>query len=122
MCVFCDIIKNKQYQYENELAVGFADSFPVSDGHTLVVPKRHAETFFDLTSEEISAMKKLADQIKSNLNEKYKPDGYNIGFNCGEFAGQSVFHCHMHIIPRYKGDIEKPRGGIRKILKRNSNY
>lgn len=117
-CIFCDIQTTNKILFENDLAVAFFDSFPVSDGHTLIVPKRHVKTFFDLSEDEISKMKLLADKVKEMLDEKFQPDGYNIGFNCGEYGGQTVMHCHMHIIPRYKGDIDNPRGGIRKIIKK----
>jgi len=122
-CVFCNIIKDKnEIILENDLAVAFFDSFPVSQGHTLIIPKRHAETYFDLTSEEIKAIFDLSKEVKNLLDNRYKPDGYNIGFNAGVVAGQSVMHCHMHVIPRYKGDQENPRGGIRKIVKNLKNY
>lgn len=117
-CIFCDIQTTHKILFENDLAVAFFDSFPVSDGHTLIVPKRHVKTFFDLSEDEISKMKLLADKVKEMLDEKFQPDGYNIGFNVGEYGGQTVMHCHMHIIPRYKGDIDNPRGGIRKIIKK----
>lgn len=107
---------------ENELAYAIFDSFPVNEGHTLIIPKRHAETYFDLTKEEAAAMQELALEVKKMLDEKYHPDGYNIGLNCGEWAGQTVMHCHMHVIPRYKGDIENPRGGVRKIIKNKVPY
>ena len=122
-CVFCKIIKNcGEIIAENELSIAFYDSFPVSDGHTLIIPKRHAETYFDLTKEEMASMLELSKEVKAILDKKYKPDGYNVGFNVGEYGGQTVMHCHMHVIPRYKGDIENPRGGIRKIIKMKTNY
>lgn len=121
-CIFCEKIKNKNYIFENELAVAFLDGFPVSKGHMLIIPKRHVETYFDVTKEEAAAMKELVDKAKDYLDKEYKPDGYNIGLNCGEYAGQTVMHCHMHVIPRYKGDIENPRGGVRKIIKSDSQY
>lgn len=122
-CVFCDIIDNKKdIIVENELSVAFYDSFPVSDGHTLIIPKRHIETYFDLTKEEIASMFELSNKVKALLEEKYHPDGYNVGFNVGVVGGQSVMHCHMHVIPRYKGDQENPRGGIRKVVKNKTNY
>ena len=116
-CIFCNIIKNKKYEYENDLAVAFSDGMPVSQGHMLVIPKRHCETYFDLTEEEIKAIFALSQVIKKDLDQKYHPDGFNIGFNVKEAGGQSVFHTHMHIIPRYRGDVENPRGGIRKVVK-----
>ena len=121
-CKFCEIIKNKQCLIENDLAVAFYDSFPVSDGHALVIPKRHVKTYFDLSDEEIKAMHSLSIKMKEIIDDKYHPDGYNVGFNVEEAGGQTVFHAHMHIIPRYKGDIENPRGGIRKIIKMKTDY
>ena len=121
-CKFCEIIKNKQFLIENDLAVAFYDSYPVSDGHALIIPKRHVETYFDLSEEEIKAMLSLSKEMKKIIDDKYHPDGYNVGFNVDEAGGQTVFHAHMHIIPRYKGDIENPRGGIRKIIKMKTNY
>ena len=114
-CPFCNLKEN--ILFENDLAIAFFDSFPVSKGHTLVIPKRHVETYFNLSKEEIEAMFELSNKVKEYLDNKYHPDGYNVGFNVEEAGGQSVMHCHMHIIPRYIGDIPHPRGGIRKILK-----
>ena len=121
-CIFCDIIKNKQFRFENDLAVAFFDAMPVSDGHTLIIPKRHCRDYFELTKEEMKAIYELSQEVKEYLDKTYHPDGYNVGFNVGEIGGQTVMHCHMHIIPRYKGDIENPRGGIRKIIKMKNNY
>ena len=121
-CVFCDIIKNKQFRFENDLAVAFFDAMPVSDGHTLIISKRHCRDYFELTKEEMKAIYELSQEVKEYLDKTYHPDGYNVGFNVGEIGGQTVMHCHMHIIPRYKGDIENPRGGIRKIIKMKNNY
>ena len=121
-CKFCEIIRNKEFLIENDLAVAFYDSFPVSDGHALIIPKRHVETYFDLSEEEIKAMLALSKEMKKIIDDRYHPDGYNVGFNVDEAGGQTVFHAHMHIIPRYKGDIENPRGGIRKIIKMKTNY
>lgn len=116
-CIFCKIINDKNYLFENDLAVAFLDNSPVSLGHMLVIPKRHARTYFDLTEEEIKAMFDLSLKVKEYLDNLYHPDGYNVGFNIDECGGQSVFHCHMHVIPRYRSDVENPRGGIRKILR-----
>ena len=121
-CVFCDLIDKKDYILENDLAVAFYDSFPVSEGHTLIIPKRHTKTYIDLTKEEMEAIFLLSNEVKKLLDEKYHPDGYNVGFNVNECGGQSVMHCHMHIIPRYKGDQENPRGGIRKVVKNKTLY
>ena len=116
-CIFCDKIKKKEYVFENDLAVAFYDGMPVSKGHFLIIPKRHVETYFDLSKEEMDAIFSLSKVVKEHLDNLYHPDGYNVGYNVGEHGGQTVFHCHMHIIPRYKGDDKDPRGGIRKILK-----
>ena len=115
-CVFCNINK-EEIILENDLAVAFFDIMPVSKGHTLIIPKRHSENYFELTSDEIKAMFDLSQQVKKYLDEKYHPDGYNVGFNVKEAGGQSVMHTHMHVIPRYVGDALHPRGGIRKIIK-----
>lgn len=115
-CIFCDKVASGEALLQNELAIAFFDSFPVSRGHVLIIPRRHAETFFDLTDDELVAMKHLAFEVKSLLDEQFHPDGYNIGLNCREAGGQTVFHCHMHVIPRYKGDVPDPTGGVRTIL------
>ena len=116
-CIFCDIIEKKDILFENDLAVAFFDAMPVSKGHILIIPKRHVVTYFDLNKEEISAIFALSQKVKEYLDNLYHPDGYNVGFNVLEAGGQSVMHAHMHVIPRYRGDVEHPRGGIRKIVK-----
>ena len=122
-CVFCNIIKdNKVIIAENELAVAFYDNFPVSKRHTLIIPKRHVETYFDLNEEEMKAIFNLSQEVKKILTKLHKPDGYNVGFNVGVDGGQSVMHCHMHVIPRYHGDALNPRGGIRKVVKNEKKY
>ncbi len=121
-CVFCQVENNEKILCENKLAKAFYDHFPVNEGHTLVVPKRHMETFFEATMEELVAINELIFQMKDILEKKYNPDGYNIGVNVGEAGGQTVFHLHFHIIPRYHGDVENPRGGIRKVKKSLLKY
>ncbi len=122
-CCFCDdFIPNKKPIYENELAAAYFDEFPVNKGHTLIITKRHTETFFSTTNEEKEKMLELLDKCKNYIDEKYHPTGYNIGLNCGEDAGQSVMHVHMHLIPRYKGDVENPRGGVRGIIPNRKEY
>ena len=116
-CMFCNL-DDKEILFENDLAVAFKDGMPVSKGHTLIIPKRHAVTYFDLAKEELEAMFDLSIKVKEYLDKEYHPDGYNVGFNVNEAGGQSVFHTHMHVIPRYKGDVENPRGGIRKVVSR----
>ncbi len=126
-CVFCHK-ENLVVVAENKLALAFYDGCPVSRGHILVIPKRHIKDYFDASHEEHNAINRLIFKAKQYIDKKYKPDGYNIGANIGYFAGQTVFHFHIHIIPRYKGDVEDPRGGVRKIIpshnydpKRNKN-
>lgn len=114
-CPFCSI-ENKNIILQNESCIGFFDLSPVSPGHLLIVPRRHAETFFDLNAEERSDMLKLLDRGKHFLDIDKSPDGYNIGWNCGTVAGQTVMHCHCHLIPRFAGDTPNPRGGVRGVI------
>lgn len=122
-CVFCDeFIPKKEKIFENDLAIAYYDGFPVSKGHILIISKNHKETFFDLTKEEQYAIIALLNKCKKHVDELYHPDGYNVGLNCGREAGQSVMHVHMHLIPRYKGDVENPRGGVRGVIPSKKNY
>jgi diadenosine tetraphosphate (Ap4A) HIT family hydrolase len=107
---------------ENESAYVIRDGFPVSPGHTLVIPKRHAATFFDVNQVERDAMLGLVDRAKAELDEKFSPAGYNIGINNGPAAGQTVMHLHIHLIPRYEGDQKDPRGGVRWIFPEKADY
>lgn len=118
-CVFCT---EREVLFENDLAVAFFDGFPVSNGHTLIISKRHAETFFDLTNEEQIAVLDLLNKSKKYLEKEFNPDGFNVGLNCGLAAGQSVMHVHMHLIPRYKGDVPNPRGGVRGVIPSKKDY
>lgn len=130
-CFFCKLKEGKavgkskepsKYIFENELALGRFDDFPVNPGHMEFVTKRHVETIFDTTAEERVAIFELIDKAKAMLDKEFKPDGYNIGINCGLSAGQSVMHVHVHLIPRYNGDVENPRGGVRGIIPDKQNY
>lgn len=117
-CIFCDYINSKdRFVAENELAFAIFDTFPVNEGHVLVIPKRHFKNFFDATEAEVKAIYDLLRQAKGILDGRLKPDGYNVGINVGEAAGQTVMHLHVHLIPRYKGDVENPRGGVRNLKK-----
>ncbi len=116
-CVFCQW-ENLVVVAENEQALAFYDACPISKGHILIIPKRHVETYFDATAEEHTAMINLIYRVKEYIQKKYNPDGYNIGANVGLDAGQTVFHFHIHVIPRYRGDVADPRGGIRKVISR----
>lgn len=116
-CIFCDIKKlNSQIIYEDEIWVAILDNYPVSKGHTLLIPKRHCETYFDLNEIELFTLNEAINYVRKILDKDYAPNGYNIGVNCGKVAGQSVMHCHIHIIPRYEGDVENPKGGIRGCI------
>ncbi len=118
-CLFCDIqtIDRQRIIAENNLAYAIRDGFEVTSGHTLFIPKRHTKDYFGLTQAEVNAINTLmADQKKLLESEDSTIDGFNIGMNCGETAGQTIFHCHVHLIPRRKGDVENPRGGVRHII------
>lgn len=119
-CVFCseDITIVK----ESTLSKAFYDKYPVSLGHTLIIPKEHYETYFDLPQEVKDDMLSLLDEMKLVLDKKYKPSGYNIGINSGASAGQTVFHCHIHLIPRYDGDMDNPDGGVRGVIPEKQKY
>ena len=121
-CLFCDIEKERLVD-SNELAYVIRDGFPVTEGHTLIIPKRHVMTYFELGQAEINAVTELLNRQKAILDEKDKSiTGFNVGMNCGESAGQTVFHCHIHLIPRRGGDVENPRGGVRHIIPEKGLY
>ncbi len=98
------------------------DKYPVSKGHCLIVPKRHVETWFKMTKEKQVEAFELIEKVKTMLDEKYAPDGYNIGMNCGETAGQTIPHAHIHLMPRYQGDMQSPRGGVRGVIPGKQSY
>lgn len=107
---------------ENELAYAVADTSPVNPGHLLIIPKKHVADFFLLNSKEKTALLALLDEAKRYLDAKHAPDGYNIGINVGEIAGQTVMHVHLHLIPRYQGDTPNPRGGVRGVIPSRQSY
>ena len=107
---------------ENEHAFAVYDKFPVSEGHSLVIPKKEIADLFELDADEYEACFNLVKQVRKILVDVYQPKGFNIGINNGTFAGQTVAHAHIHIIPRYEGDVENPRGGIRNIIPGKGNY
>jgi mutator protein MutT len=115
-CPFCGLSKDQLF-YDGKLVVGIWDSHPASPGHALLIPKRHAPTLFDATPEERAELMAAVDKARQAIEKTRAPDGYNIGFNIGEAAGQTVFHAHLHVIPRYAGDAPNPRGGVRKVLR-----
>ncbi|MFC2110871.1 HIT family protein [Bacteroidota bacterium] len=120
-CKFCNVEESNVIK-ESDYSCAFYDKYPVNNGHVLVIPKRHIENYFDLTRQEKDDLWKLVEKIKIIIDQKFKPDGYNVGINIGETAGQTIFHCHIHIIPRYKGDIKDPEGGIRGVIPSKQKY
>lgn len=122
-CIFCSWKESKERVIlENEFAFAVFDEFAVSKGHMLFMTKRHVKDFFGTTEEERTAIFELIDKAKKMIDDKYSPSGYNIGMNCGISAGQSVMHIHVHLIPRYDGDVENPRGGVRGVIPKKQNY
>lgn len=119
---FFERLEPKEQVGELASCFAFRDKFPVSKGHTLVIPKRKVANYFDLSFREQSACWFLVNLIKTDLHKQFNPDGFTIGINVNEAAGQSVFHCHIHIIPRYKGDVEHPRGGVRGVIDGKREY
>jgi diadenosine tetraphosphate (Ap4A) HIT family hydrolase len=107
---------------ENEHAIAIYDGYPVSKGHSLVVPKKIIHSIFQLKNEEYLGCFELVREVREFLKNQYNPDGFNIGINNGEDAGQTVSHAHIHIIPRYKGDVQNPRGGVRNVIPDKGNY
>ena len=121
-CLFCEIPQERIIA-SNDLAYAIKDGFPVSILHTLIIPKRHAVDYFELTKEELLACNDLIHQLKESIiKEDPAVVAFNIGMNAGEAAGQTVFHCHIHLIPRRKGDVENPRGGVRHLIPNKGFY
>jgi diadenosine tetraphosphate (Ap4A) HIT family hydrolase len=121
-CPFC--FPESQIELITESATAFAisDKFPVSPGHTLILPKRHVDNYFNLTFREQSACVFMLNFVKELLEKKFKPDGFNIGINIGPIAGQTIFHAHIHLIPRYRGDVDNPIGGVRGVVPEKKGY
>ena len=121
-CIFCKIRK-EEIQFENKLAYSSTDSYPVSEFHSLIVPKRHIQTYFELTYEEIQACNELIMETKEKiLKQDSSVKGFNVGTNVGKSAGQSIMHCHIHLIPRRQGDVENPQGGVRSVIPKKQHY
>ena len=119
-CVFCK--PQREILAENDAALAVFDSYPVSPGHALVVPRRHVATIWDLEPAEYDLCFRLVRELQPILAARFKPDGFNVGANCGEAAGQSVWHAHIHVIPRYRGDTPNPKGGVRHVIPLKGNY
>ena len=120
-CPFCNI-DSAAIIFQNELIIVLGDGYPVSEGHTLIIPKRHISSLFDATDKEQGALLHALKAARIELNRQYAPDGYNIGINDGLAAGQTVMHLHIHLIPRYTDDCIDPRGGIRRIFPTKAVY
>jgi len=121
-CPFCHLSDKTEVIFESQDCIAFFDAYPVSKGHTLIIPKRHVASFFDLGEHEMELMNEAIRYVKATLDMMYHPDGYNIGVNVGQAAGQSIFHCHIHVIPRYKGDMDNPKGGVRGVIPNKQQY
>jgi diadenosine tetraphosphate (Ap4A) HIT family hydrolase len=119
-CIFCN--SDRELIAENDHAIAVYDGFPVSEGHALVIPKTHVPEIFDLNDQEYAACFDLVRQVKTILQKKHSTEAFNIGVNCGDIAGQTVMHAHIHMIPRYAGDVEDPRGGVRHIIPGKGYY
>ena len=121
-CPFCNLDMSRVLE-SNKHALSFPDGYPVTEHHTLVIPKRHVATYFDLTNEERESIHELLNAHRAKiLNKDSTVEGFNIGWNCGEVAGQTIFHAHVHLIPRRKNDVENPRGGVRHLIPGKGNY
>lgn len=124
-CPFCELAAEPSHARvvaQNELAFLISDGFPVSDGHSLIIPKRHIGSFFDATDDERQALLELVDQAKLIIDKEFNPDAYNVGINDGAAAGQTVPHLHIHLIPRYAEVGVDPRGGVRWVVPAKANY
>lgn len=124
-CPFCKVITgntDKTILFENQIGFVMRDGYPITKGHTLIIPKQHIGSFFDITSEERQALFELVDQAKAQLDNEYTPASYNIGINDGEAAGQTIPHLHIHLIPRYNEPEKDPRGGVRWIVPEKADY
>lgn len=121
VCAFCGVDRGR-IAWSSPLAIALWDVFPISLGHALVVPRRHAASWSELTADEKAAIPAGVDAVRALIDERYQPDAYNVGFNDGEAAGQTIPHFHVHVIPRYQGDVLDPRGGVRWVLPDKAAY
>ena len=121
-CLFCNV-KKSGYTKDNQLAYASYDTYPVSKLHCLIIPKRHIRDYFDLTEEELLACNNLIKSMKDEITKKdHTVEGFNIGTNAGKVSGQSIFHCHFHLIPRRKNDVKNPQGGVRSVIPNKQHY
>ena len=121
-CLFCNA-KESGIAAENNLAYASYDSYPVSDFHCLIIPKRHVKDYFEMSDEELLACNDLIIKIKNEILAKDKTvKAFNVGTNAGKMSGQSIMHCHIHLIPRREGDVENPQGGVRSVIPKKQHY
>lgn len=120
-CPFC-LLPQERIVRATKHAVAFYDGFPVSQGHALVIPVRHVASFSELSDEECTGLWRLVRQFRAELLAEFTPDGFNVGMNDGQAAGQTVMHAHVHLIPRYDGDVLDPRGGLRWVIPDKADY
>ncbi len=121
-CPFCNAEAERELIVESATAYAIFDKFPVNEGHALIIPKKHCSNYFELTFKEQSACMFMVNTVKQIIEKQFNPDGFNVGININETAGQTVPHVHIHLIPRYKGDVQEPRGGVRGVIPEKSNY
>jgi diadenosine tetraphosphate (Ap4A) HIT family hydrolase len=119
-CIFC--APRAGYLAANDLAIAIRAGYPVSPGHALIVPRRHEPDFFSLSADEQAALMALVNPVREVLAEQFAPDAFNLGVNAGRAAGQTIQHVHLHVIPRYTGDVAEPRGGVRWVLPETARY
>ncbi|MBI9009399.1 MAG: HIT family protein [Tenericutes bacterium] len=123
MCLLCERYDKKvSILYENETVFVIYDGYPVSEGHCLIVSKRHITDYFEASDKELRDIEIAIKHMKEYLDKAFKPDGYNIGMNCGKAAGQSIMHLHIHLIPRYHSDCFNPKGGVRGVIPGKQKY
>ena len=121
-CLFCNIIESG-YTHDNELAYASYDSYPVTEHHCLIIPKRHLKDYFELTNKELIACNELIKIVKNEIRAKDQTvKGFNLGTNIGKVSGQSILHCHFHLIPRREGDVKNPQGGVRSVVPNKQHY
>ena len=118
-CPFCNL---NNIEYSTNFFNIIYDKYPVTKGHILVISKRHIASYFDLSNDEKHELIEIIDTLQRYLSDTYSPDGFNVGFNDGKCAGQTVQHFHLHIIPRYEGDMENPQGGVRGVIPNEQKY
>ena len=118
-CPFCSL---SHFVTSTSVGLVVRDAFPLTEGHTLIVPRQHVASLFELTVDEQAELWQLVAQVRSSLVEQFHPDAFNIGINDGEAAGQTIPHAHIHVVPRYRGDVADPRGGVRWVIPQKAAY